>query len=211
MCSTGSPTRSGAWRRPSGGFERRRHGRLGRRTPVRCRRRAGVTAERIATPPPFARDTQPGPFYPSPPGLMVVSTPFLPGYRIVNTIGFTWGLVVRSRGLGGNIMAGLRTIPGGEIPEYTQMLDQARYDALMRLMEHARSLGAIAVIGARFDPPRSGRRCPRPWRTGSRSSSRRTNRRGSPSPSGSLGKPVTRFKSAQGSFGAHGLGSAPPG
>ena len=87
---------------------------------------------------------------------MVVSTPFLPGYKIVSTIGFTWGLVVRSRGLGGNIMAGLRTIPGGEITEYTQMLDQARYDALMRLMEHARSLGANAVIGARFDSSEIG-------------------------------------------------------
>ena len=74
----------------------------------------------------------------------------------MNTIGFTWGLVVRSRGLDGNIMAGLRTIPGGEITEYTQMLDQARYDALTRLMEHARSLGANAVIGARFDSSEIG-------------------------------------------------------
>ncbi len=94
---------------------------------------------------------QPQAFYPPPPGVTVVSTPFLPGHKIVNTIGFTWGLVVRSRGLGGNIMAGLRTIPGGEITEHTEMLDHARYDALMRLMEHARSLGANAVISMRFD------------------------------------------------------------
>ncbi len=99
---------------------------------------------------------QPQAFYPPPPGVTVVSTPFLPGHKIVNTIGFTWGLVVRSRGLGGNIMAGLRTIPGGEITEHTEMLDHARYDALMRLMEHARSLGANAVISARFDSSEIG-------------------------------------------------------
>ncbi|MFA5895746.1 MAG: heavy metal-binding domain-containing protein [Thermoplasmata archaeon] len=58
---------------------------------------------------------------------------------------------MRSRGIGGNIVAGLRTIPGGEITEYTQMLDQARYEALARLMQHAKSLGANAVISARFD------------------------------------------------------------
>jgi len=48
----------------------------------------------------------------------VVSAPYLPGYRVVKTLGFTWGLVVRSRGIGRNIMAALRTLPGGEIKEY---------------------------------------------------------------------------------------------
>jgi uncharacterized protein YbjQ (UPF0145 family) len=95
------------------------------------------------------------PFAP-PPGLMVVSTPFVPGCKIVNVIGFTWGLTVRSRGLGGNIMAGLRTLGGGEIKEYTQMLDHARWEALQRLMDHARSLGANAVIGVAFDSSEIG-------------------------------------------------------
>ena len=49
--------------------------------------------------------------------IIVVSTPYLPGYKIVKTIGFTWGLIVRSRGLGGNITAGLRSLVGGEIHE----------------------------------------------------------------------------------------------
>ena len=46
--------------------------------------------------------------------IIIVSTPYLPGYKITKTIGFTWGLIVRSRGLGRNITAGLRSIIGGE-------------------------------------------------------------------------------------------------
>ena len=56
--------------------------------------------------------------------IIIVSTPYLPGYKITKTIGFTWGLIVRSRGLGGNIAAGLRSILGGEIHEYTTLLNQ---------------------------------------------------------------------------------------
>ncbi len=99
---------------------------------------------------------QPNPPYAAPPGILVVSTPFVPGHRIVNVVGFTWGLTVRSRGLGGNIMAGLRTLGGGEIREYTQMLDHARWEALQRLMDHARSLGANAVVGVDFDSSEIG-------------------------------------------------------
>jgi len=87
---------------------------------------------------------------------MVVSTPFVPGCKIVNVIGFTWGLTVRSRGLGGNIMAGLRTLGGGEIKEYTQMLDHARWEALQRLIDHARSLGANAVVSVAVDSSEIG-------------------------------------------------------
>jgi uncharacterized protein YbjQ (UPF0145 family) len=46
--------------------------------------------------------------------IIVVNTPCLSGYRVIKTIGFTWGLIVMSRGPGGNIFAGLRTIFGGE-------------------------------------------------------------------------------------------------
>lgn len=99
---------------------------------------------------------QPTPYYVPRPDLMVVSTPYVPGFRVTRTIGFTWGLVVRSRGIGGNLMAGLRTIPGGEITEYTEMLDQARFQALERLKKHASSLGANAIIGARFDSSEIG-------------------------------------------------------
>lgn len=88
--------------------------------------------------------------------IIVVSTPYLSGYRVTKTIGFTWGLIVRSRGLGGNIFAGLRTIFGGEIHEYTELLNQSREMALDRLKEHAQKLGANAVFSVEFDSSEIG-------------------------------------------------------
>jgi uncharacterized protein YbjQ (UPF0145 family) len=101
---------------------------------------------------------QPGPPLPSQtiPNVITVTTPFVPGFRIVRTIGVTWGLIVRSRGLGRNITAGLRSLVGGEITEYTQLLDQTRQEALGRLQQHAASLGANAVIGVGFDSSELG-------------------------------------------------------
>ncbi len=88
--------------------------------------------------------------------IIVVSTPYISGYRITRTIGFTWGLIVRSRGLGGNVVASLRTIFGGEIYEYTELLNDSRQNALDRMKEHARALGANAVIGVEFDSSELG-------------------------------------------------------
>ncbi len=88
--------------------------------------------------------------------IIVVSTPYLPGYRITKTIGFTYGLIVRSRGLGRNITAGLRSIVGGEIHEYTELLNQSREQALDRLRNHARELGANAVVSVDFDSSEIG-------------------------------------------------------
>ena len=86
----------------------------------------------------------------------IVTTPFVPGYRVTRVIGLTYGLIVRSRGLGRNIVAGFRAIGGGEITEYTQLLEQARHEALVRLQEHARSLGANAVVSVAFDTSEMG-------------------------------------------------------
>jgi len=88
--------------------------------------------------------------------IIVVSTPYLSGYRITKTLGFTWGLIVRSRGLGRNVTAFLRSLAGGEIHEYTQLLNQSREEALIRLKEHAKSLGANAIIGVAFDSSETG-------------------------------------------------------
>lgn len=93
-----------------------------------------------------------GPLMYAPPSeIPVVTTPYLAGYRIVRVIGVTFGLIVRSRGLGRNIVAGLRSLAGGEIPEYTQLLEQARHEAIVRLTQHAQSLGANAVLSVGFD------------------------------------------------------------
>ncbi len=83
---------------------------------------------------------------------MIVSTaPFIAGHRVAETKGQTFGLVVRSRGFSGNIMAGLRSIAGGEIKEYTQLLEDTRRQALDRLVQNATLMGANAVISMRFD------------------------------------------------------------
>ncbi len=55
--------------------------------------------------------------------VLIVTTPSVPGYRVAEVRGHVFGLVVRSRGLAGNIMAGLRSLGGGEIHEYTQLLE----------------------------------------------------------------------------------------
>lgn len=89
--------------------------------------------------------------YAPPTQLPVVTTPFLPGFKITRVIGVTFGLIVRSRGLGRNIVAGLRSIVGGEITEYTQLLEQSRHEAIARLSQHAMSLGANAVLSVGFD------------------------------------------------------------
>jgi uncharacterized protein YbjQ (UPF0145 family) len=82
---------------------------------------------------------------------MLFTSNYVPGYKIDKVLGMAYGITVRSRGLGGNIVAGLRTIPGGEIKEYTEMAHQARQQALDRLNEHAKSMGANAVVSVMFD------------------------------------------------------------
>ncbi|HEV8280682.1 MAG TPA: heavy metal-binding domain-containing protein, partial [Candidatus Limnocylindrales bacterium] len=69
--------------------------------------------------------------------MIVVTTPYLSGFRIVESKGMVFGLVVRSRGLGGNLMAQLRSLGGGEIHEYTSLLEDTRRQALDRLVRNA--------------------------------------------------------------------------
>ena len=83
---------------------------------------------------------------------MIVSTaPFIAGHRVVETKGQTFGLVVRSRGFAGNVVAGLRSLVGGEIHEYTQLLEDTRRQAIDRLIQNATLMGANAIISMRFD------------------------------------------------------------
>lgn len=88
--------------------------------------------------------------------VVVVSTPYVPGQRVDKVLGLTWGLVVRSRGIGYQLAAGLRSLGGGEIKEYTDLLDSVRRHAVERMQEHAASLGANAVIGVAFDSSEMG-------------------------------------------------------
>lgn len=86
----------------------------------------------------------------------VLVTDYFPGKKIVKVIGTVMGITVRSRGLGGNIAAGLRSLAGGEIKEYVKMLTDARNTAMERLKESAKAVGANAVISMRFDSSEIG-------------------------------------------------------
>src|ERR1700692_3110700 len=88
--------------------------------------------------------------------MLVVTTENVPHYRVTEIKGQCFGVVVRSRGLGGNIMAGLRSIVGGEIVEYTQLLEEARRHAVDRLVRNATAMGANAVLMMRFDSSEIG-------------------------------------------------------
>ena len=83
--------------------------------------------------------------------MIVATTPYVAGHRVVETKGQTFGLVVRSRGFSGNLIAGLRSLGGGEIHEYTELLEDTRRQALDRLVKNATLMGANAVISMRFD------------------------------------------------------------
>jgi uncharacterized protein YbjQ (UPF0145 family) len=88
--------------------------------------------------------------------MLVVTTENVAGHRIRETKGQVFGVVVRSRGLGGNIMAGLRSLAGGEIVEYTQMLEEARRHAVDRMVKNARLMQANAIVMMRFDSSELG-------------------------------------------------------
>jgi uncharacterized protein YbjQ (UPF0145 family) len=83
--------------------------------------------------------------------MIVATTENVAGHKTVETLGQVFGVIVRSRGIGGNMMAGLRTIAGGEIKEYTSLVEDTRRQALDRLVMNAQLMGADAVVMMRFD------------------------------------------------------------
>jgi len=89
-------------------------------------------------------------------GLLVTTTERPAGYEAKQALGQVFGVVVRSRGIGGNIMASLRSLGGGEIVEYTRLVEDTRRHAIDRMVENARAMGANAVIMMRFDSSEIG-------------------------------------------------------
>jgi uncharacterized protein YbjQ (UPF0145 family) len=88
---------------------------------------------------------------------MIISTMNdLPGYRIEEVMGEVFGLTVRSRNLGSQIGAGLKSLVGGELKGMTKMLAEGRMHAQERLVEEAESRGANAVVAFRFDTSELG-------------------------------------------------------
>lgn len=84
-------------------------------------------------------------------GFVVVTTPTVPGYRIARVLGVAHGLTVRTRGVGGKIVAGIEGMFGGEVTSYSSEAEKARRDSLARLIENARRMGANAVVRADFE------------------------------------------------------------
>lgn len=82
--------------------------------------------------------------------MFLVTTSSIEGKPVLETLGLVRGNTIRARHIGRDIMAGLRTIVGGEIKDYTVMLDRARDQALERMMKQAEELGANAILGIRF-------------------------------------------------------------
>jgi uncharacterized protein YbjQ (UPF0145 family) len=83
--------------------------------------------------------------------MLVTTTENVAGRKVLEVKGQVFGVVVRSRGLGGNIMAGLRTVFGGEIVEYTSMVEESRRHAIDRMVANATVMGANAIVMMRFD------------------------------------------------------------
>ncbi|MEB2268516.1 YbjQ family protein [Priestia megaterium] len=83
--------------------------------------------------------------------MIIVTTENVPNYKTVEVKGPVFGLTVRARGIGNDILAGLKGLIGGEISQYTEMLEDARKHALDRMVKNAQLMGANAIIMMRFD------------------------------------------------------------
>lgn len=82
--------------------------------------------------------------------MILTTAAAIAGHRVVKTMGLVRGNTVRSRHVGRDIMAGFKTMVGGEIESYTTMMDDARAEAVARLTADARERGANAVTDVRF-------------------------------------------------------------
>ena len=82
--------------------------------------------------------------------MIVVTSETITGKRIVKTLGLVRGNTVRALHIGRDIMAGLRNIVGGEIPEYGKLIAESREQSLDRMIAEARTLGANAIVAMRF-------------------------------------------------------------
>ena len=82
--------------------------------------------------------------------MIVVNTEAVPGHRIVRVLGIVQGNTVRAKHVGRDIAAGLKNIIGGELVGYTELLTEARREALERMLAQAQQLGANVVLNVRF-------------------------------------------------------------
>lgn len=82
--------------------------------------------------------------------MIIVTTDFVPGQRVVEALGVARGSTIRAKHVGKDIIAAFRTIIGGELKEYSEMLVESRAQAMHRMVEQAKDMNADAVINVRF-------------------------------------------------------------
>ena len=82
--------------------------------------------------------------------MLVVNTEFVPGHQVTKVLGLVQGNTIRAKHLGRDIAAGLKNLVGGELKGYTELLTEARRQAIERMMGQASDLGADAVLNVRF-------------------------------------------------------------
>ncbi|HOO85830.1 MAG TPA: YbjQ family protein [Prolixibacteraceae bacterium] len=83
--------------------------------------------------------------------MIISTTEKIPNKEIAEILGIARGSTVRARSIGRDIFAGLKNIVGGEIEEYTQLQAQSREQALQRMIDDARRMGADGIVGVRFN------------------------------------------------------------
>lgn len=88
--------------------------------------------------------------------MLIVTSDNIPGHRIDAVFGEVMGLTVRARDIGGQVMAGFRSIGGGELPEMTRMLYESRQEVMARMVKEAEQRGANAIVAMRFDNSQLG-------------------------------------------------------
>ena len=83
--------------------------------------------------------------------MIIATTENIAGYEVTEVLGTAFGVVVRARGIGGDILASLKGLVGGEVKQYTQMIEDARRQAMDRMVQNAHVMGADAIVMMRFD------------------------------------------------------------
>ena len=83
--------------------------------------------------------------------MLIVTTNDAPGYRVVKTLGLVRGITVRSRNAISDMVGGLQSMLGGRVETYVRLAETSRAEALQEMVEHAKAMGANAVIGMRYE------------------------------------------------------------
>ncbi|MCS7122126.1 MAG: YbjQ family protein [Archaeoglobaceae archaeon] len=82
--------------------------------------------------------------------MIIATTENVPGYKVAKVLGVCSGSIVRAKHIGKDVIAALRNIVGGEVKEYSEMLEEARKMAIERMVENAKKMGANGIVGVRF-------------------------------------------------------------